>query len=281
MSLKWYFAISEPSLDREHHDFRNLIRVAVESARQNTQLRPNMLYNGEPNDFTREMARKGVNVIPHRVSFYPELQQQSRTLSWADLYLSTATGAFLRTEIPLIETEDDFVLYTDCDVMLMKDIPAFTCPEPFAVVVEGAPDAFDINTGVMLINVRRSRDNFSEFRKFIRANLHQFTIYDQSAYSLFYAQQNGTLKPELNWRPYWGFNENAVVVHWHGPKPIAVRYLLDDPSADLSDENYWRPFFQREPDSYRRYFAIWAAFFTNLLRSDRGGGVDGGDQNRS
>jgi hypothetical protein len=59
MSLKWYFAVSEPSLDRENHDFGNLIRGAVESARQNTRLRQNMIYDVEPNDLVKVIENKG------------------------------------------------------------------------------------------------------------------------------------------------------------------------------------------------------------------------------
>jgi hypothetical protein len=71
MSMKWYFAISESSLEQEDHDWRGLIRVAVESARQRTRLSPNMLYDGEPNDFAEGLRQEGVSII--RVPFYREL----------------------------------------------------------------------------------------------------------------------------------------------------------------------------------------------------------------
>jgi hypothetical protein len=28
------------------------------------------------------------------------------------------------------------------------------------------------------------------------------------------------LRPELNWKPYWGINPAAKIIHFHGPKPF-------------------------------------------------------------
>jgi hypothetical protein len=259
MNLKWYFAISEASLARPDHDWRALIRVAVESARQNTTLRPNMIYDGEPNDFTEELEKKGVRIIRHRVSFYPDLEEQSRS-QW-DWYLQAASGAFLRTEIPLIETEEDLVLYTDCDVMFLSEFPALSCRGPFAVAPESKPDApsSDLNTGVMMMNLRLLRDSFPEFRLFIRQNLEKLVVLDQTAYGLFYAGQFNALEPELNWKPYWGPNDGAVIIHWHGPKPMVVRRFLHEPDVELAYAP-WATLYARNPDSYRRYLTLWDAF---------------------
>ena len=27
------------------------------------------------------------------------------------------------------------------------------------------------------------------------------------------------LPPRFNWKPYWGMDKDAVIVHFHGPKP--------------------------------------------------------------
>jgi lipopolysaccharide biosynthesis glycosyltransferase len=265
VSLKWYFAISEASLARPDHDWRALIRAAVESARQNTTLRAHMLYDGELNEFTEELEQKGVRIIPHRVSFYADLEKHGRS-QW-DWYVQAASGAFLRTEIPLIETEEDLVLYTDCDVMFLSEFPALSCREPFAVAPESEPDAHssDLNTGVMLMNLSLLRESLPEFRLFIRQNLEKLVVLDQTAYGLFYAGQFNALKPELNWRPYWGFNNGAVIIHWHGPKPTVVRRFLHDPDVELSYAP-WAKLCARDPDSYRRYLTLWDAFSAAYYR---------------
>jgi hypothetical protein len=112
----------------------------------------------------------------------------------------------------LIEADDDYVLYTDCDVMFPDVPPAPSCEEPFAIAPETEPDAPPGNTGVVLMNVRALRDSFPEFRQFIVSNLDKFVAFDPTAYQMFYYGQFRTLKPELNWRPYWRYKLQRLPV---------------------------------------------------------------------
>lgn len=136
--MKWFFAVSEVSMDHHDHDFRALIRSAVNSARANTQLKPHMIFDGEEGTFTKEIRDLGVKIIRHRISFYDQIQhaQKAHRPDWAS-YMFVASGALLRLEIPLLEQHDDFVLYTDCDVLFLKQ-PDFTTVRPplFAVAPE-------------------------------------------------------------------------------------------------------------------------------------------------
>lgn len=40
------------------------------------------------------------------------------------------------------------------------------------------------------------------------------------------------LRPELNWKPYWGDYAEAKVIHFHGPKPFHQRHI-DSHFAEL------------------------------------------------
>ena len=43
---------------------------------------------------------------------------------------------------------------------------------------------------------------------------------DQGAYNEFYSGKFVVHRwPLFNWKPYWGFNARAKLVHFHGPKP--------------------------------------------------------------
>jgi hypothetical protein len=227
MGMSWYFALSESSIERDEHDWRGLIRVAVTSAYRNTRLRPTLVYDGQPGEFTAELANAGVRIIYHRVSFFDDLARHADAIGqpW---WLSIASGAFLRTEIPLLHSGTDAVLYTDCDVVFTQDPGTLACGKaPFAVVPEHANRIIgknlDMNSGVMVMNIGSLRSSFPAFKTYIKANLANFVSFDQSAYQQFYAGQWKRLKPEFNWRPYWGFSEKARIVHWHGPKPPFVR----------------------------------------------------------
>jgi glycosyltransferase involved in cell wall biosynthesis len=259
MGMSWYFALSESSIERDEHDWRGLIRVAVKSAHRHTQLQPILLYDGQPGEFTADLENLGVRIVYHRVSFFDDLARHAEALGqpW---WLSIASGAFLRTEIPLLHGDTRPVLYTDCDVMFTRDPGILQCGRaPFAVVPEHTKrvrgKTEDMNSGVMIMNIESLQSSFPEFRTFIKNNLGRFVSFDQSAYQKFYAGQWKTLKPELNWRPYWGFNKKARIVHWHGPKPPFVRRVQQ--GTEVPGYDIWRGLYDRAPDSYARYLSIW------------------------
>ena len=55
------------------------------------------------------------------------------------------------------------------------------------------------------------------------ANGLHFGVYgpgDQGAFNMFYAGQfEVRLWPSWNWKPYWGYQSDAKLLHFHGPKP--------------------------------------------------------------
>jgi hypothetical protein len=254
--VKWYFALSETTLTRLDHDWPALVHAAVASARRNTTLRPHMLWDGQDNAFVRGVESIGVRVIPHRVSIYNRLAEIDPP---HPLWLPIASGCFLRIDIPEIEREDEFVLYTDCDVILLKE-PAVSDLRPafFAAAPETQIDnAYtDLNSGVMLMNVAALRRELPDFRNFIRENLHLGL--DQDVIAAFYKGRFDPLDPTLNWKPHWGYNPDAQIVHWHGPKPMVARELLD-PSKSTKVP-IWQELFSRSPEGYAKYGAIWEEY---------------------
>jgi len=63
MRMSWYFALSESSIERDEHDWRGLIRVAVKSAHTNTRLQPIFVYDGQPGEpiLSFGMAKKYID----------------------------------------------------------------------------------------------------------------------------------------------------------------------------------------------------------------------------
>jgi hypothetical protein len=83
-----------------------------------------------------------------------------------------------------------------------------------------------INSGVMLMNLAALRRTADEFYQFIFEHLDELKgeAWDQGAYYRFYRDANGRplwnwLPLELNWRPCWGDEGSARIIHFHGPKP--------------------------------------------------------------
>jgi lipopolysaccharide biosynthesis glycosyltransferase len=260
--MKWFFAVSEISWDHRDHDFRALIRSAVRSARANTGLQPHMVFDGAEGAFTQEMRDLGVTVIHHRISFYDRLRaaQVSQNPEVTPWYMMIASGAMLRLELCLLEREDEFVLYTDCDVVFLKD-PDLGAVRPalFAVAPQMQRGSVaDMNSGVMIINLPRQRADLSALIDFHCGNFKRVNGYDQELYRLVYDGRWSTLPAIYNWKPYWGINPDAAIVHFHGTKPPAVRRLLADP--DYAASKNWRTLFFRDPDSYRHYLDLWERF---------------------
>lgn len=211
--MKWYFACNDKS-----QEFFPLIRGAVNSALKNTSLEPNFIYDGAENELTQWLREKGVKIIQHRVSVYDVLEAHYDTDS-----LAIASGAFLRCDIPIIEQDDEFVLYTDCDVIFLNDFKSDLRPKYFACSSQFNKINFiDFNSGVMLMNVKNLRESHKSFTEFIKENVSILSAFDQTAYQIFYSGKNTKLPTKYNHKPYWGKDNKAVILHFHGIKPTTL-----------------------------------------------------------
>ena len=253
--MKWYFAVSAASLARHEHDWPGLLQAAVTSAARNTTLRPHLLYDGEPNALTDDLARRGVTIVPHRATLFPALVRHADRTGRDPVWLAVAAGAFLRFDIPLIEQSDSCVLYTDADVLFLND-PNFFREQPprlFAASTESSDRYEDMNSGVMLLNVPAMRADHERLCAFAAAHLDLGL--DQEILRAHYTGRYDLLDRSLNWKPYWGSNPDAQIVHFHGPKPILARRFLRE--GYLSANSNWQTLLLRAPDGYRTYLQVW------------------------
>lgn len=258
--MKWFFALSEASLGHPNHDWPAMIRAAVRSARAVTRLEPHFLYDGAPSALTEELQALGVTVMHKTLTFLPNIQGRWHEMGRAldPLLLAIMAGAYLRTEIPALGLLDEYVLYTDCDVLFLSDpeVERFR-PAYFACAPQRDPnDLQDINSGVMVMNVPAMRREVENLWHFIVTRF-WFGAHDQEALREYYAGRFETLPLELNWKPYWGMNPAARIVHFHGPKPGVVRRLLSDPAFSIPP--IWRELFEENPAAYAEYLRRWDA----------------------
>jgi lipopolysaccharide biosynthesis glycosyltransferase len=233
--MEWYFALTEDST--AFRQYAEMIMVAVHTARNVTSLEPHCIYDGNENDFTAWLTRRNVKIIHHRSFIREALEELGRRKKNPHL-AAALSGAFSRIELPEIVEHGgggDRILYTDCDVMFIDDVvpelEATAC-RYFAVAPESDRDDYvNMNTGVMLMNTERLRESLPLFRDYVSQNLAALEAesWDEAAYRWFYRNENGPLwdrlRPELNWKPYWGENANAKIIHFHGPKPFQRDYI--------------------------------------------------------
>jgi len=228
--MLWFFALTEDST--AFRQYAEMIMVAVHTARKFTSLVPHCIYDGGDNDFTKWLTKHDVRIVRHRSFVREALTELGR--SKGNPHLAPAlSGAFSRVELPDIVGGlggAARVLYTDCDVIfaaeVVPELEANRC-EYFAVAPEsGQDDYVNMNTGVMLMNIDRLRESLPKFREYISENLAALEreSWDEAAYRWYYRDENGPLwdklRPELNWKPYWGECAEAKIIHFHGPKPF-------------------------------------------------------------
>ena len=233
--MEWYFALTEDST--AFRQYAEMIMVAVHTARKVTSLVPHCIYDGNENDFTAWLLKRDVEIISHRSFLREALEELGREKQNPHL-AAALSGAFSRIELPeIVEREggSDRVLYTDCDVMFLDDVVPELEANPcrhFAVAPESVRDDYvNMNTGVMLMNTKRLRESLPAFREYVSENLAALEAesWDEAAYRWYYRDENGPLwdrlRPELNWKPYWGENAEAKIIHFHGPKPFQREYI--------------------------------------------------------
>jgi lipopolysaccharide biosynthesis glycosyltransferase len=260
--MKWYFALTEASLQRDTI-YAACTEVAVLSALQHTSLAPHFLFDGGPCALTDRLQRLGTTVIFHRSSLSNSI---IATNPDEPMWQQIAHGAFLRLDIPTIDIESDFILYTDCDVMFMRepDLDGIK-PRFFAVAPEFTRgDYVAMNSGVMLMNLAGMRSVAAEFGAFLRAGRCDFPAFDQGALREFFAGRYDHLPEELNWKPYWGSSADAAIIHFHGPKPPQVRAMLrhTDPGYPAVIRNL----FAADPANYAALDALWHAYLDRAQR---------------
>lgn len=227
--MKWFFALTEGSA--AFRAYAEMVMVAVHTAHKFTSLEPHLIYDGGENDFTAWLRKRDVRIVRHRSYLYDALGELGRKKG-NPYFQAALAGAFSRVELPMMIAElggARRVLYTDCDVIFTGEVVPELAANPcqyFAVAPEGVRDDYvNMNTGVMLMNTERLRETWPKFREYIAQNLAELEkeSWDEAAYRWFYRDANGPLwdklRPELNWKPYWGGNPEAKIIHLHGPKP--------------------------------------------------------------
>lgn len=270
--MKWFFALNDRSTEFEN--FSKMVKVAVHTARKFTRLEPHFLYDGEENHLTDWLKKRDVKIIKCRSFLYEKLRALAEAKNNRHIF-TIGTGAFLRTEIPRLAQEnnyaDEFVLYTDVDVMFLTnvadDLSNFK-PKYFAVAPEISISNYrQMNSGVMLMNVKSLQANDAKFRKFMSEKLEILVkdAWDQTAYKIFYGNRFfgdkwDKLPPEFNWKPYWGDYKNARVIHFHGPKPFQKEVLMmENPPAEA------KPLMHLIEGKYFELANLWDKFYAETL----------------
>jgi lipopolysaccharide biosynthesis glycosyltransferase len=224
--------------------------VAVATAkRTNPTIKPYLIFDGDKDQYIHKLEKMGVTVIQHRSSLHHEITDYYKAHS------KVALGAFLRIDLPFIcntiGIEDDYILYTDTDVLFKDDISDLINlkPEVFLISNEFKKvfQRGSVNSGVMWMNWKSLNSSYEEFRIYIKNNFFNFKVFDQCAFNLFYYNLYEELDYHYNYKPYWGLSDQIKIIHFHGPKP---ENSPDNPIFK-SYPHLDTPFFRELVDEYK------------------------------
>jgi hypothetical protein len=249
---KWYFCINEKGF----RGSLDLIKVAVGSARKNTDLVPVCIYNGGNVEHIDQLSALGAKVIRHNSVFESDLK-----VGYGEKF-DVFSGHWLRVDIPIIEEEEEFVLYTDNDVFFKEAPLDNVTPDVLAAAPEFDLQNLDyFSSGVMVLNVPNLRKTHGAFVDSIVKRLHgefKYPAHDQESFNRFFSGQHTRLDPVMNWKPFWGINEDARIIHFHGPKPFHARKLA------MGEGDRFMPAYQKlwsqSPEAYEHYSNLYEQF---------------------
>lgn len=244
--MKCYFALSDDVSNNE--TYYAMFLCTLESAKKNTSLELHCLYdfrktytNFIQNDRIYKLLKE-YGVIIHEISIDFE---KSLFNIYTDDYLAkigvtknSLYSRFLRFMIADVEKTDEFVLYADTDVIFIKDITLDLFNE-FPKTVAVCPE-FDntykyqnFNAGIMLLNMTSYREAKNILIRMLNSKVYaKDECCDQGYLNTIYEKKFEKLDNRFNWKPYWGIDKNAYIVHLHGLKP----------SVNENVDNHFIPF---------------------------------------
>lgn len=232
--MKCYFCVSVSNDQESARVYGEMLEVALKSAATNTNLDLVVIYDGPQGHYYEKIIGKyGATIVRHTFSqvralplAFPRdylLQKYGRAFDYNKL-----KGTFLRLDIPDLDSTDDVVLYSDIDVVfqpgfnedgLLKELNYLRAGPEFS---PNPKDFNYFNAGILLLKLKSIRPFTQAILKDINQGIpNKEGLFDQGYLNDRLFGKHDPLPLEYNWKPYWGYNSNAKIIHFHGIKPGA------------------------------------------------------------
>jgi lipopolysaccharide biosynthesis glycosyltransferase len=258
--MYWFCGVNDNS--SMHKD---MYITSLKSAVKNTTLTPILLYDGTDDIFRHTVETYNGRIINHRTLLFDKHNFKNKQDGWKNI----ACGAFLRIDIPIIckqlSIEDNTVLYTDTDVIFLQDVVSELNtynPFYFAICPEfDKKDYTSFNSGVMLINVRSMYDTYTNLTTFMEEKKYDFPAFDQGALQIFYKNKIDRLPLYFNHKPYWGIDNAAKIIHYHGPKYNNIMEFILNGNVILA---YKDIFNMVHNDIWKYYLILYESYVTGF-----------------
>lgn len=233
--LLWFTVLG--GLGGHVHQHKRSIRAAVASARAYApSLVPNIVIHTEDvRDYKFLKWFRGIGGYVHdwNLTFFQDIHDAVHVHNWQSPGWLTQYGTYMKIDISKVMYQNvvgkwdpeafelSYVLCTDADVLFRNDVNSCTAP-PWPEVMSMGGDLINphlpANSGVMFINVSALEENHAGIINRGKA-LRWGGNYEQTLLQDYFTGRLSHLPAEYNWYPVWGINNDAIVVHFFGPKP--------------------------------------------------------------
>ena len=250
--MRWFLGLNHAA--PHFVAYARMVQAAMLSAPKEGGLQPHLLFDGSECDLTRWFRNRGGEVIFRESYLKPDLLRLLHIPEVAAQRLYVE-GVYLRAEIPALMKErgwmDEIVLYTDNDILFTPLFRAADLPRRLAHPIAAAPesdrnDEVIFNSGFMLLNLPRWEPIYARFKQQLIDDLPMALRgdWDQFTFRAFFGKNYDRLDPVWNWKPYWGPNPAARVIHFHGPKPFLREQIRQGTALPvqlhLATGEFWR-----------------------------------------
>ena len=251
-------------------EYEEMAKVAVRSALASTSLEVVLVYDGKSAALRSWMRNHGIHVIDWTVSFLDDLSLRYD----GKKSIEFCRGTYLCMEVPRIMSEygfeDEYILYTDLDVLFVGEVciqnlePEYFCaPKDWSLT-----DNSRFSTGIVLMNLKTLQNTYPDFVQHLKSNDYNFEHADmgpcdQGAWNTFYINVHEELPAIYDWKPWWGKNEDARIIHFSGPKPRHVRRLIEQHAFSTDDDEIHKYVVDQNPDAFIEYVEQWEGI-TNM-----------------
>ena len=239
-----------------------------------------LLYTGNDDGFIKKAkSLYNVRIIQTKFSLADSPQFQQHDLAWQ----KSASATYMRFDavqhIKNMGINCTYALVTDADIIFAKD-PRKTlktlkpakfcaCPEePLSQFIIFGVGINYFNNGIVWLNVDYMYNILPALKNYILSkNFNIYGAFDQGAFNEFCKDtyknfQLDRLPATLNWRAYWGANPEAIIVHFHAPKPDHFEKYLQWYSTEKSPASV-------APEKVAQLIklkSVHAALFIRLIR---------------
>jgi len=214
-----------------------LLEASIKSVRKHM---PNnkihVLYHGTSNELFRSwLTEHGVIIHQHEPDWKDDIETMRKNGDQYTSHLFSHPGNYFgtwqRIDIPN-EIDYEYCLLLDADTIITKPFTlndfGLDITNGIAMSTERNRDGKPNNAGVMVMNIPKLRETFSDFKAFILehvsiAEFDSVSPSDQGAYLDFYRLNLDFLSEDFNYKPYWmpdsWQSRVPFIMHFHGAKP--------------------------------------------------------------